>query len=106
MRMGVRLLLLALALSAPMLAYASDDLEARLDRVMNAYVRKEHFNGSVLVSERGQVLYRKGFGLADASKSAADAPETQFLLASVTKQFVATLVLRQVERGQMRLDSP
>jgi hypothetical protein len=32
---------------------------------MRAYAEYRKFNGSVLVAEKGKVIYKKGFGLAD-----------------------------------------
>src|SRR4051812_33754366 len=37
----------------------------KLDKLISAYTEYGKFNGSVLVAEKGKVIYKKGFGLAD-----------------------------------------
>ena len=72
---------------------------------------KEHaasgdFFGAVLVSRGGKVLYRKGFGMAQAEWDILNTPETKFRLGSITKQFTAVAVLQLVEQGKIKLDDP
>ncbi len=50
--------------------------------------------------------YRKAFGLADLVAHKPITPETQFLLASVTKQFTAMAIMILVEHGKLELDDP
>ena len=64
------------------------------------------FNGSALVADRGQVVLRKGYGLANMEWGIANTPDTKFRLGSITKQFTATLVMQLVEKGQIDLSAP
>jgi len=59
------------------------------------------FNGSVLVAREGQILYSKGFGMADAANGIPNTPETRFRLGSITKQFTAMSILILESRGQL-----
>jgi len=45
-------------------------------------------------------------GVADVDTAQAVTPRTQFRIASVTKMYVATVVLAAAERGQVTLDEP
>lgn len=47
-----------------------------------------------------------GFGVANVSTGAPVAPGTLFQIGSITKVFVATLVMRLVEAGKVSLDAP
>ena len=38
---------------------------AKLDELMNLYTEYGQFNGSVLVAQKGKVIYKKGFGMAN-----------------------------------------
>lgn len=67
---------------------ATLDLETKLDRLFAT-----DFNGSALVSKKGEVLYAKGFGMADEASKLANTPETRFRIASLTKQFTAMAIL-------------
>jgi CubicO group peptidase (beta-lactamase class C family) len=75
---------------------------------MQSYLRglaaKKKFTGSALVIRRGQVLARFAAGEADEAKHIPVRPDTVFRLASVSKQFTAMLVLKQRDRGLLRLD--
>jgi len=77
---------------------------ARIDEVMTAAHKHRLFNGSVLVAENGKVIYKKGFGKANMEWNIPNTPETKFRLGSITKQFTATLILKLVEEGKIKLD--
>ena len=48
---------------------------------------------SVLVVRNGEVAFRKSYGMANLEERVAAAPETNYRLASVTKQFTAASIL-------------
>ena len=58
---------------------------------------------AVLVSKKGEIVYRKGFGYADLSNKVPITPETKFRIGSVTKQFVAAALLKLQEEGKLQL---
>ena len=80
---------------------ATLDLEARLDRML-----KTGFNGSALVSKKGEVLYAKGIGMADEATNVANTPETRFRIGSLTKQFTAMGILILEARGLVKPSDP
>src|SRR5262249_5365782 len=53
-----------------------------------------------------QVAWDKGFGFADREKRVLATPETPYHIASLTKTFAATLILRLVEQGQLDPEEP
>ena len=59
---------------------------------------------SVMVIHNGKPIFAKGFGLADLDKKTPCTTNTNFRLASVTKQFTAMAALMLVERGKLSLD--
>lgn len=60
------------------------------------------FSGSVLVAKRGQIVLRRGYGMAN--KTTPNTATTRFRIASLTKQFTATLILRLHEQGRLNID--
>ena len=54
----------------------------------------------------GQVVYRKGYGLADVAAGRPFTPHSVSIQASVTKPLVAMAVLRLVDQGVLDLDAP
>ena len=61
---------------------------------------------SVLVLRDGQPLYRRGHGLADLEAGTAATAQTNYRLASVSKQFTAAAILLLAEDGLLSLDDP
>jgi CubicO group peptidase (beta-lactamase class C family) len=61
--------------------------------------------GTVLVAEKGKVVFAKGYGLADVEKNNPNTPDTRFMIGSITKQFTAMLVTQLVEKGNLELDN-
>jgi CubicO group peptidase (beta-lactamase class C family) len=92
-------LLLALALlAAP--ARAST-LPADLDGFFSR-LADHGFSGSVLVTRHGEILLRKGYGLADRKTGAPVEVDTAFDIGSITKQFTATAILRLEMEGRRK----
>lgn len=59
---------------------------------------------AVLVIKEGKPVLAKAYGLADLDKKIPGSTNTNFRLASVTKQFTAMSILILAERGQLSLD--
>ena len=76
----------------------------QIDELMKKYYDYGQFNGSILVAEKGKVVYAKGLGLANMEWSIPNQPDTKFRIGSITKQFTATLILQLVEEGKLKLD--
>jgi len=80
-------------------------LNSRIDDLISDYVVHQQFMGTVLVADQGQVIFAKGYGLANAEQNIPNTPETQFGIGSITKQFTAMLVTQLIEKGKLRLDN-
>jgi CubicO group peptidase (beta-lactamase class C family) len=76
----------------------------RLNDLMSQYVAHGKFNGSVLVAEKGKVIYKKGFGLANMEWDIPNDSDTKHRLGSVTKQFTSMMIMQLVEEGKLKLD--
>lgn len=76
----------------------------KIESLMKLYYDYGQFNGSVLVADKGKIIYEKGFGMANMEWSIPNQPDTKFRIGSVTKQFTATLILQLVEEGKIKLD--
>ena len=61
---------------------------------------------SAAVVRDQEVVWDKGFGFADRDKRVPATPETPYHVASLTKTFAATLILRLVEQGKLDLEEP
>ena len=83
----------------------AQSLQSRMDGLINEYVAHRNFMGSVLVADRGKVVFSKGYGLADVEKNVPNTPETRFMIGSITKQFTAMLVTQLVVKGRLKLEN-
>jgi len=61
---------------------------------------------SAVIVKDQKVLWAKGFGFADLENRVPATPNTLYSIASLTKTFAATLVMRLVEQGRLNLDEP
>ena len=59
---------------------------------------------AVLVLRDGEPVFRRGYGLAVVEDRTAVTPQTNFRLASMTKQFTAAAILLLAEDGKLSLD--
>ena len=63
-----------------------------------------HVGACVLAIDDGEVVFEHAYGLADVEAKTPCTPETNFRMASVSKQFTATAVMLLVDRGKISLD--
>jgi CubicO group peptidase (beta-lactamase class C family) len=83
---------------------AAQSKATKIDAVMTTAHKYRLFNGSVLVAENGKAIYKKGLGLANMEWNIPNTTDTRFRLGSITKQFTASLIMKLVERGKIKLD--
>jgi CubicO group peptidase (beta-lactamase class C family) len=63
-----------------------------------------HVGACVMSIRDGEVIFEHAYGLADIESKTPCTPETNFRMASVSKQFTATAVMLLVDRGKLALD--
>jgi CubicO group peptidase (beta-lactamase class C family) len=78
--------------------------EQKIDDLLKQYYDYGQLNGTVLVADKGKVIYEKGFGQANMEWAIPNQPDTKFRIGSVTKQFTAALILQLIEEGKLKLD--
>ena len=84
-----------------------DERTGRFGRELDALREKLHIPGmaAAVVRDR-EVIWSRGFGMADIGNGIEATADTPFRLASVTKTYASTVILRLVEEGKIDLDSP
>jgi CubicO group peptidase (beta-lactamase class C family) len=91
-------------------AKTTPTLEERLGRLAAEIERariEQHAPGvAVAVVRGGEVIFARGFGLANVPNKTPVTPDTRFFIGSTTKAFTATLVGMLVDQGVMRWDDP
>ena len=77
--------------------------EASLGTLMKRY-DGDGPGASLLVVRDGVPVVRRGYGFADVEHHVAASPQTDYRLASVSKQFTATAILLLAQDGKLSLD--
>lgn len=77
---------------------------ARVDALFADFNHTDAPGAGVMIIRDGVVVFAKGYGLSDLDKKTPISPDTNFRLASVSKQFTAMAVLILRERGKLSLD--
>ena len=58
----------------------------------------------VAVIKGGEVVHRRGYGMANIEHGIANGPDIAYRIASVSKQFLVTLIMLLAEEGRLALD--
>jgi CubicO group peptidase (beta-lactamase class C family) len=77
---------------------------ARMEQVVQSFVSDGSFMGSVLVARGSDVVFSKGYGLANIDSKVSNSPTARFRVASITKQFTAASILLLQERGKLSVE--
>lgn len=80
-------------------------LSGTIDAIFSDFNQRGTPGASLAVIQNGRVLYSKAYGLADVENNVPASTSTNYRLASVTKQFTATAILKLVDLGKLSLDS-
>lgn len=83
----------------------TDDYSSRIDSLIKE-TSPRSFNGVILITKNGKTKYSKAFGYADFENKIPLKPEDNFRIMSNSKQVTAVLILREVEKGKIDLQSP
>ena len=75
-----------------------------IDDLFTAYSGATVPGASVVVISGGRVVVRRAYGMADLEHRVAATPETDYRLASVSKQFTAMAVMLLAQDGKLRYD--
>ncbi len=104
-RVFTRLLIaILMTLSAHAASDQTGPLSTKLDALFQDFNRPGAPGASVMIIHHGKVVLAKGYGLADVEDNIPCGTDTNFRLASVTKQFTAMAVMILAERKKLSFD--
>ncbi len=81
-------------------------LERLAERLEEARLAQNIPGCAIAVVRDGEVIFARGFGLADVEQGTPVTPETVFSIGSTTKAFTSALIGMLVDDGVMSLDDP
>ena len=82
---------------------STKQLEEEFDKLLSEQFKPGETGGVALVAQKGQVIYKKAFGMASLELNVPMHPDMVFRIGSITKQFTAICILQLVEKGQITL---
>ena len=77
-----------------------------IDQLLSGTFKPGEPGAAVIVTRKGQTLFRKGYGMADLELQVPIEPDMVFRLGSVTKQFTAVAILMLEEQGKLSVSDP
>ena len=90
--------------SIPQLQPGGSDLTAKVDKVFAQFDKPDSPGCALAVIKDGQIIYNRGYGMADLDHDIPIKPDTPFHVASVSKQFAAFSILLLAKQGKLSLD--
>lgn len=85
---------------------ASAQVSERLDKAIGKSVKPGGPGIALRIESNGNIIYNKGFGLANTETKTRITPETNFRMASVSKQFTAMAMLLLEKDGKLSMEDP
>lgn len=96
--------LVSIALLLHTVALAQSSKAKLIGDFVAAKQKYHHFNGNILVTENGKVIYKRSVGFSDLKTRKSLTDRSIFEIASVTKQFTAAAIMLCRERGLLNLN--
>jgi CubicO group peptidase (beta-lactamase class C family) len=97
MRSGILLLIVAPAL-------AGQTLSSKIDGIFSSLADGKSPGMAVLVRDHGRTIFQRGYGIRDLRTSTSIDAQTDFRLASFTKQFTAMATMLLIHDGKLKYD--
>lgn len=93
--------------STRLCASANDRRFAPFDKLMASFLDEHKVpGGSLAVTRNREVVYSKGFGLANIEMQQLVEADSLFRIASISKPITAVAVMQLVDAGKVKLDEP
>ena len=81
----------------------TEQISEQIDQMFVEIYPDDQPGAAVIVTQNGETLFRKGYGLANLELGVKVEPEMIFRLGSITKQFTAVAILMLQEEGKLQV---
>jgi len=95
-------LLIILSQAFVVKSYAND-AQNPYHKVIAKFTQHKIFSGTVLVAQDGNIVFERGYGLANETWQVSNSVDTKFNIASLTKSMASLLVIKLVQEGKLSL---
>ncbi|MBO0593231.1 beta-lactamase family protein [Cellulophaga sp. E16_2] len=104
MKISILILGITLVLSYQTKGQENKESYSNLVSSIDAIVHKHEFNGVILVATDTTTIYSNVVGFSDLDPKTRIKFSDQFVIGSISKQITAVLILREFEKGNLRLE--
>lgn len=81
-------------------------LTAQVDKIFAPWDTSDSPGCALAVIQKGRILYKRGYGMANLDHDVPITPSTRFHVASMSKQFTAAAIVLLTQQGKLSLDDP
>ena len=81
-------------------------LEEKVDQIFAPWNKDDSPGCAVAIFQNGQILYQRGYGMADLESQVPIDKETVFDIGSMSKQFTAACIILLAENATISLNDP
>lgn len=81
-------------------------LASQIDELVREAHQLKAFHGNIEVRLGDEILYKKSLGIANVAFEVENTERSRFMVASISKQFTAAIVLKLHEQGVINIDNP
>lgn len=78
----------------------------RIDSLMASANNRGVFSGTILVAQKGEIIYHKAWGFADAGQSKPLTTDMLFDIGSISKEFNGVSIMLMKQQGKLDLEDP
>lgn len=82
------------------------ELAKKIDEIFKEWDRSDKPGGVVAIVQGGEMVFSKGYGLANVELGVANTDHTVFDIGSISKQFTATCIMLLAEQGKLDVQDP
>ena len=102
-RFFIVLVFVLFSCNSPAQPKSDKQLSQTFDTMLSNVFKPNGPGATIIVSRKGEVIYKKGFGMADMELNVPVHPDMIFRIGSITKQFTAVAILQLAEQGKLSL---
>ncbi|MCS4303274.1 serine hydrolase [Chryseobacterium sp. BIGb0232] len=75
----------------------------QIEQLLEAYDKAGKFSGTVLVAEKGKIIFEKSYGYRNGPKKEKNTNKSLYRIFSTTKMFTSTVILKLEEEGKLSI---
>ena len=100
-----KLIILGLLIFSGIYISNAQDYAKKIEELLEANVKSSKpFSGSILVAQKGKIIYRGTFGFSDLKKGTKNTVDSKYFIGSITKLYTAVAILQLVEQKKIALN--